>query len=416
MFKVKPWSLRSRNRIIAALAQAVVVVEAREQSGAFITARHAIALRRKLFAMRPSDPTQPTSLGPERLIAHGAIPVSDPAEVAEWLRRQVLRVQESAQINLEGTTTHLGGMEPADDEDQALHVVMAEIGRLLQEKGVDLKFVTETKLNKWVSEVANRLNLPITRTWYLRGSYVHSPLVTVDTLRRWRQLRSSESTPGNLDIRRTVEQVTDRWNLLYTRGEVFLERFYREEAPEEYRDLYLTNLVVGEALGQLSPLLQPESARRVRGDLTSWARIETRLSPVVLAAFSRFREALSAHDEFDAIAPLVESYTFLLEDVSRWLDRAATIGVPLTESARSVGLRLIQTYSDSVWKLPAAQIAIRKAQGPRSPELRRTMQATSESLAGALQRNLPAVADDWSRSIKPVELKFRSRIRETQSV
>jgi DNA processing protein len=65
----------SRNRIVAALANAVLVVEAREASGALVTARLALELGRPLYAV-------PGSAGTDRLIASGkARPVRDGAEL-----------------------------------------------------------------------------------------------------------------------------------------------------------------------------------------------------------------------------------------------------------------------------------------------------------------------------------------------
>jgi len=62
-----------RNRIIAALAEAVLVVEAGFASGALITARHAAKLGRKVFAV-------PGSPGTDDLIGTGAARAVDDAE------------------------------------------------------------------------------------------------------------------------------------------------------------------------------------------------------------------------------------------------------------------------------------------------------------------------------------------------
>jgi DNA processing protein len=56
-----------RNRLIAALAQATVIVQASWRSGALNTAQHALELNRPLGAL-PGDVTRPQSLGTNQLI------------------------------------------------------------------------------------------------------------------------------------------------------------------------------------------------------------------------------------------------------------------------------------------------------------------------------------------------------------
>jgi DNA processing protein len=68
-----------RNRIIASMSEAVVVVEAPDKSGALLTADAAIGLGRELFAV-PGPMDAATSRGPNRLIAdHAATLVTSPA-------------------------------------------------------------------------------------------------------------------------------------------------------------------------------------------------------------------------------------------------------------------------------------------------------------------------------------------------
>lgn len=65
------WRFPARNRIIAGLAEAVVVVEAPERSGALITARHALDAGRDVWAV-PGPPGVRECRGSNRLIADGA--------------------------------------------------------------------------------------------------------------------------------------------------------------------------------------------------------------------------------------------------------------------------------------------------------------------------------------------------------
>ncbi len=62
------WTFPARNRIVAALSQEVIVVEAAEKSGSLITATLATRLKRKLWAV-PGPITSRTSKGTNNLIA-----------------------------------------------------------------------------------------------------------------------------------------------------------------------------------------------------------------------------------------------------------------------------------------------------------------------------------------------------------
>lgn len=72
----------SRNRLIAALAEVTVVVEASWRSGALNTAGHAAELGRTVAAV-PGPVTSSTSAGCHRLIREGAVCVTEAAEVLE---------------------------------------------------------------------------------------------------------------------------------------------------------------------------------------------------------------------------------------------------------------------------------------------------------------------------------------------
>lgn len=76
------WRFPARNRIIAGLSDAVVVVEAPERSGALITARHALDGGRDVWAV-PGSPAAPECRGSNRLLADGAGVLWDVPEFLE---------------------------------------------------------------------------------------------------------------------------------------------------------------------------------------------------------------------------------------------------------------------------------------------------------------------------------------------
>jgi DNA processing protein len=77
-----PWRFPARNRIIAGICEATVVVEARERSGALITADFALEEGREVLTV-PGEITSALSAGTNALLRLGATPVTCAADVLE---------------------------------------------------------------------------------------------------------------------------------------------------------------------------------------------------------------------------------------------------------------------------------------------------------------------------------------------
>jgi DNA processing protein len=79
-----PWRFPARNRIIAGLCAATVVVEARERSGSLITADFALEEGREVFAV-PGEITSGLSRGSNALLRVGATPLTAAGDVLQVL-------------------------------------------------------------------------------------------------------------------------------------------------------------------------------------------------------------------------------------------------------------------------------------------------------------------------------------------
>jgi DNA processing protein len=77
-----PWRFPARNRIVAGLCRATVVVEARERSGALITADFALEEGRDVLAV-PGEITSALSAGTNALLRLGAVPLTRSDDVLE---------------------------------------------------------------------------------------------------------------------------------------------------------------------------------------------------------------------------------------------------------------------------------------------------------------------------------------------
>lgn len=112
----RPHHFPRRNRILAALADRVVVVEAARRSGALITARLALELGREVWVV-PSPIFSPVCEGTHLLLEDGARPVVTPARWSESLRRSE-----------EAPPPPASSVEPGEAWDEVTRAVWRSLG------------------------------------------------------------------------------------------------------------------------------------------------------------------------------------------------------------------------------------------------------------------------------------------------
>jgi len=81
-FCATTWSFPRRNRIMAGLSHAILIVEAQERSGTLITARLGLDYNREVLAV-PNPIFQPGGAGVNKLIRDGATPITESKDILE---------------------------------------------------------------------------------------------------------------------------------------------------------------------------------------------------------------------------------------------------------------------------------------------------------------------------------------------
>lgn len=124
-----PWMFRNRNRIIAGLSGALLVLEAGLPSGTFITADFALCAGRDVLVV-PGSIFAPECRGANRLLRQGAAPITDVSELAAALAGPL-----GPPLRHPGDAWSLDGATPTDDPVLAAlrtgHLRPDDLARLL---------------------------------------------------------------------------------------------------------------------------------------------------------------------------------------------------------------------------------------------------------------------------------------------
>ena len=99
-FKATQWSFPMRNRLMAGISKATLIVEAQEKSGTLITARLTTEYNRDLLAV-PGSIFSPNSKGTNKLLRQGATPVTSSEELLEALGFEQKKEEKQATLFLD---------------------------------------------------------------------------------------------------------------------------------------------------------------------------------------------------------------------------------------------------------------------------------------------------------------------------
>jgi DNA processing protein len=131
----QPWHFPIRNRLIAALSFATLVIQASSRSGTLITARQALDLGRDVYAL-PGRITDARCQGSNRLLRDGALMALDPGSLLEGLPSSVqeqLRQSRPLPAALSGAPvdevacTLANGVESAEGLSRRLHLPIEDV-------------------------------------------------------------------------------------------------------------------------------------------------------------------------------------------------------------------------------------------------------------------------------------------------
>lgn len=160
--KMKPenWTYPQRNRIVAGLSLATLIIEAGEKSGSLITANFAKKFGRKLFVI-PGPITSENSKGIMQLIKEGATPIASAKDVLDFykINRGPTPIIYREWVSVNSTKKEVGSLEEKiieklkneplniDDLVRILEISASHVGVILST--MELKGLIRQEGNKY---------------------------------------------------------------------------------------------------------------------------------------------------------------------------------------------------------------------------------------------------------------------------
>lgn len=221
----------------------------------------------------------------------------------------------------------------------------------------------------------------LTHSWYLAGVHTPAP-VDRDAHPAWKpgsqygELRAQETAAGSriADLREyfRTEEFLPGYTLrrvVYTDEFEFLGDYYRSEAPEKYRDLYVHSIDLRERLFELTDEADAESEHATLGEFgggRTGGVLDSAAEAEVRHLVSDLHLDLAAIETLNGTKKAVSGATDLVERVLAGLTELDTVTL---EQRRALdGLHDFFYYH--VWKYPALGISAETAEGSNAYALK----------------------------------------------
>ena len=240
-------------------------------------------------------------------------------------------------------------------------------------------WASHTKIHKIEASVFEKFQIPVTRSWYKFGAFVHSD--ALDNPRflyfrndysrhpeRVRRLRRDAADLG-LPVSDILAFVKKRLvEFEGTRLRDFLTGYYEREAPRHYADLYVAKQKLSNLFEDVVDSVEPFKQMRFSEQATQVSDLLSKFSEAASGSFSDERLLESNIIFMDIVEMVFDKIVLLIERRSK-----PVLKVSFFNQVKSA-------FDDSVWNPFACEISQRTVTGFRADDERKKMKFIEEKI------------------------------------
>jgi len=275
-----------------------------------------------------------------------------------------------------------------EDEKQAVKEILESLAKFILNSDIDVKFLSEMKLQKIVFKTVEELELPITRSWYIRGCMVHpggtlSGSVRKNTLEKL--VQNPKKLVVNSDIYSCFEDIKVE-KIFFTKRNLFLRQLYSSMEPARFRNEYIPNNEI--------ILTSEEMSRGIFDNISS----------VISENISKLYLGMQEDELFDGISNKFYDFLNFIEETSIETEGLVEEGAEITQNDIAFFKRLSNAYHNTVWMEPASIISIETVKG-----------LSAEKVIKQRERYLPLAAGNinkWLKELKNMSKKLNLTLSE----
>lgn len=270
-----------------------------------------------------------------------------------------------------------------EEERILLRWLIREIITLLkmheQDGEREFKYLTKLKLTKILFLVAEECNLDITRAWYRYGGWICAPFDLHEAAREFYYNQTSiNQEEDNLvkeklktRLREIKEEIEVKFRkIFFKKTEEFLEYFYEDNAPAEYKGKYIAFRRFIRYFEQFTtPQTTLENLILPKGDPSFWNKPQT-----FIQLISKFQVELTDILPEKILLELVD-FTGLLEQTAILISWKKKQNLPITSKDYALITKLKTAFTEKGWGLIATYIAVNTVHGVRGEEKRAEFKA-----------------------------------------